>query len=322
MEKIVVVLPVTATQKARLTAAAAGREICFCTEETVSLQLLSGATVVMGQVAPSLVTRVPTLRWMQLAYAGADGYTDPGVLPPGAVLTNATGAYGLALSEHLLACLLMLIKKLHRYYPNQQAHAWRDEGTVTSIYGAKTLVVGCGDIGCAFAERMHGLGSRVWGIRRHPGPAPAYLEGMYGMEMLKTLLPEMDIVAAALPDTRETRKLFDRAFFQGMRPGAYFLNIGRGSAVDTEALADALYGGHLGGAAVDVTDPEPLPEAHRLWEAPNLILTPHVSGQFHLPETLNRIVEIAAENLERYLRGEPLKNVVDFATGYRRYEGR
>ena len=164
----------------------------------------------------------------------------------------------------------------------------------------------------------------VSGVRRRVSPGPEWLSGMYGMAELDRLLPEMDIVACCLPGTADTRGAFSRARFERMKPGAYFLNVGRGYCADTDALADALDSGRLGGAVIDVTAPEPLPADHRLWDAPNLALTPHVSGQYHLYETFLRILDIACDNLRRYAAGQPLRNVVNFATGYRddaaRYE--
>ena len=137
------------------------------------------------------------------------------------------------------------------------------------------------------------------------------------MDKFKDCLQDADIVATCLPGTKETYHLFDREAFLSMKEGAYFINIGRGGAVDTDALANALNSGHLKGAAVDVTEPEPLPKDHPLWKAKNLILTPHVSGGYHLPETLERIVSISAENLKLFMEGKPLNNIVDLATGYR-----
>ena len=138
------------------------------------------------------------------------------------------------------------------------------------------------------------------------------------LEDLDQLLPQADVVAVTLPGTEATRGLINKERLAKMKEGAVLLNVGRGFIVDTEALCDALESGHLSGAGVDVTDPEPLPSDHRLWKIPTAVITPHVSGFYHLRETHERIVEIFAENLEHFRNGEPLRNQVDFSTGYRK----
>lgn len=319
-KKILVTLPLDASQKQKLTASAGDADLLFLPSSEVTDDLLSTADAVIGNLPPKRLTGARNLKWIQLGSAGADGYTEPGVLPEGAVLTNASGAYGLAISEHMVACLLFLMKNLGAYAENQAEHLWRDRGPVSSIWNSRTLVVGLGDIGGEFAKRMHALGSHVIGIRRHEAPKPDYLDALYQPDRFTDCLRDADVVASCLPGTRETRRLFDREAFAAMKEGAYFLNVGRGSSVDSLALADALNSGHLAGASVDVTDPEPLPADHLLWSARNILITPHISGGDHLPETKERIVGIAADNLSRFVNGKELRNVVDLKAGYRRFE--
>lgn len=320
MEKILVVLPVEERHKALLEASAPkGSEFLYC--EDPSKEQIQEASVIIGNVPPEKIAGTTKLKWIQLNSAGTDGYTAPGVLPEGAFLTNATGAYGLALSEHMLGMLLSLMKKLYLYAEDQKAHIWGDRGMVTSIEGSTTLVVGMGDIGGEFAKRMHALGSHVIGIRRNKAAKPDYLDGLYQMDALDEWLAKADIVATSLPGTKATYHVFNAETFAKMKKGAFFLNIGRGTAVDSDALADALNSGHLAGAGVDVTDPEPLPKDHPLWDAKNALITPHISGYYHLQETFERIIRIAAGNMEAYRDGKELKNQVDFTTGYRKFQG-
>ena len=136
------------------------------------------------------------------------------------------------------------------------------------------------------------------------------------MEELERLLPDMDVVALSLPGNTATRHVLSRERIGLLSSNAIVLNVGRGSAVDTDALSDALYAGKIAGAALDVTDPEPLPADHPLWSAPNALITPHISGGYSLPETLEQIADIFAENLRRFQEGQPLRNVVDMETGY------
>jgi len=311
MREILVTIPTQPCHREMLKKIAA--EAHFTYEMNPTEAAVENADIILGNVPPVMLKRARKLRWIQLNTAGTDGY--PEVLPKDCLLTNATGAYGLAVSEHMLAMLLELMKKLHLYGANQQQHLWKDEGTVTSICGSRTLVVGLGDLGGEFAKRMHLLGSTVTGIRRGKGPKPEYLDALYQMDSLDNCLKDADIVASCLPGGADTTHIFNAETFAKMKPGAYFLNVGRGSAVDSRALANALNSGHLAGAGLDVTEPEPLPKDHPLWNAKNLVLTPHISGWYHLPETHERILGITAENLEAFLAGTPLRNQIDLNTG-------
>lgn len=316
--KVVITLPVNERQRQVFAAKGKGAELVYLPGKEVSSAVLADVDAIIGNVDPGLLRTAPKLRWVQLNSAGADKYCHPGVISSRVVLTNATGAYGLALSEHMLAQLLAMMKKLYRYYDNQKQCLWQDEGPVTSIYGATVVVVGLGDIGGQFAQRVKALGAKVIGIKRRLTPPPAYVDKLYTMEDWLEQLPQGDIVAASLPGTAETYHLFDKKAFRLMKQGAYFLNIGRGSSVVTEALCEAVSSKHLAGAAVDVTDPEPLPADHSLWQVPNLYVTPHIAGQFHLAATLDNIVRIAADNLEAFLADKPLRNEVDLHTGYKK----
>ena len=316
--KIVVTLPVNEAHKKAFQDAAPEAEFVYMPGDEVTEELLQTVTVTIGNIPVNKFKGFENIKWVQLSFAGTDGFTTPGVLAPGTALTNATGAYGLNISEHMIAQLLMRIKKMDLYYDAQKEKKWADFGTVRSIYGSTTLVVGLGDIGGEFARKMHALGSHVIGIRRNVGEKPDYLDALYTLDQLDELLPQADYVACSLPGSNATYHLFNADRFALMKEGAVLINVGRGAAVDSFALNDALRSGHLGGACLDVVEPEPLPQDHPLWGAPNLLLTPHVSGFFHLPETLERVVRIAITNLKAFVAGEPLKNHVDFATGYRK----
>ena len=321
MKKVAVTLPVDERQKELIMKSAPEGvyEFDFPDRRGLKAEDLSDYNVIIGNVPPEFLKSCRSLEWLQLDSAGATTYTADGIMPAGVCLTNATGAYGLAISEYMIGALLMLQKKLLLYHDNMKKHSWSDEGLVSSIWGSSTLVVGMGDIGSEFARRMHDLGSHVTGIRKHYAVKPDYVDAMYPMEELPSLLKKADIVAVTLPGTAENERLFDAEMFSLMKETAYFLNVGRGSIVVTDDLMHALNDGVIAGAAVDVTDPEPLPQNSQFWNAENLLVTPHVSGQYHLPETLERIVRIAGENLRLYSEGKPLKNIVDFATGYRKF---
>ncbi len=278
---------------------------------------LEWADVLLGNVSPQVLSGMDLL-WVQTGSAGVEPYLRPGVLKEHTLLTNATGAYGLAIAEHMLGMLLELMKKLQLYRDAQQKASWCSQGAVASLYGSTVLVLGLGDIGGEFGWRCKALGAKVFGVRRANREKPDYADQIFLLEDLDELLPQADVVAVTLPGTEATKGLLGRERIARMKDGAVLLNVGRGSIVDTEALCDALESGKLSGAGLDVTDPEPLPPEHRLWRIPTAVITPHVSGFYHLKETHERIVQIFAENLKRFFAGEPLKNQIDFSTGYRK----
>lgn len=286
--------------------------------QPVTQEDVDWAQVILGNVSAAMLHGSPALEWLQTNSAGVEAYIQPGVLAGDTLLTNATGAYGLAIAEHMLGMLLELFKKLELYRDAQKSGAWQSQGAVKAVYGSTVLVLGMGDIGGEFAARCKALGAKVIGVRRSPRPCPEYADEVHLLEDLDSLLPQADVVAVTLPGTDATRGLMSRERLAKMKEGAVLLNVGRGFIVDTEALCDALERGHLSGAGVDVTDPEPLPPTHRLWNIPTAVVTPHISGFYHLRETHERIVGIFLENLRHFQAGEPLRNLVDFATGYRK----
>ena len=286
--------------------------------QPVTQEDVDWAQVILGNVPAAMLHGSPALEWLQTNSAGVEAYIRPGVLAGDTLLTNATGAYGLAIAEHMLGMLLELFKKLELYRDAQKIGAWQSQGAVKAVYGSTVLVLGMGDIGGEFAARCKALGAKVIGVRRSPRPCPEYADEVHLLEDLDSLLPQADVVAITLPGTDATRGLMSRERLAKMKEGAVLLNVGRGFIVDTEALCDALERGHLSGTGVDVTDPEPLPPTHRLWNIPTAVVTPHISGFYHLRETHERIVGIFLENLRHFQAGEPLRNLVDFTTGYRK----
>ena len=313
--KVLVIVEVSEKHRMWLEAAAPDAEFIY--KSAATREDIAEADVILGNPAPRDIQPTDKLRWIQTQSAGVDGYLD-GCLPKEATLTNATGAYGLAISEYMLAVWMELIKKLHAYRDVQRTNTWKDLGPVTSVWNSTILVLGLGDIGGEFAKRAKALGARVIGVRRKGTDKPDFVDELILTEKLDEYLPLADCVAITLPGTKETKGMFNAERIAKMKDGAVLLNVGRGMIVDSDALFDALESGKLSGAAVDVTDPEPLPAEHPLWQQENAVITPHVSGGFHLPETHDRIIRIMAENLSAFCAGKPLRNVVDFETGYRK----
>jgi len=317
MKQILCYLPTDAAHREKLAAAAPGCTFSWIEDGAFTPEQLAGAEIVLGNIPASLLPGMENLRMVQLNSAGTDGYLVPGVLREDVILCNATGSYGLAIGEYLTAMALMLIKKFHLYRDQQRDGSWADHGKVRTIVGSRTLVVGLGDIGSEFAARMGALGSHVRGIKRTPGGSFPGVEEVGSYEDLDAWLKEADIIGMALPDTPQTRGIMNRERLMSLKPGAILLNVGRGTAIDQEALVEAVQAGIVGGAGLDVTAPEPLPADHPLWQLDNVFITPHVSGGLHLQETHDRMVELFCRNLRNYFAGAPMESLVDRATGYR-----
>lgn len=309
-KKVLVVIPMVQEQRSRLKEALPGAEYYFTSIGEVTEEQVQQAEIILGNVPPEMIQKSQRLLWLHLNSAGYDPYVKEGILGSHTILTTSSGAYGKAVSEHMFVMLLALMKKLHRYRDDQKQHIWGEEGEVVSIGDAVILILGAGDIGKHFAKQAHALGAYVIGVKRSLEECPPCMDELHVNKELKELLPRADAVVSFLPSTNESRGLFNKDLFALMKKGSYFVNGGRGDLVCTEDLCDALESGHLAGAALDVTDPEPLPKDHRLWDVPNAFITPHVSGFYHLPETLRNVVAICTENVRRYHAGEPLRNVV------------
>lgn len=320
MKKLLVAVPVEDRHKEYLESQVqgTGEEYTFVYKELGELtpEDLADANIVLGAVPPKLLAGAHKLEWLQLSSAGADNYVKPGVLGEQVQLTNSAGAYGLTVSEHMLAVTFALIRRLNQYARNQASHVWKQMGTVTSVEGSTVLVLGLGDIGGSYARKMKALGAYVLGIRRTNREKPEYVDEQYTQDHLEEVIGRADIVAMVLPGGAGTEHLMDEALLRRMKKGSFLINDGRGNAVDLEALKRVLDEGHLAGAALDVTDPEPLPSTDSLWDYDNVILTPHIAGQLLLAETRERVIRIAGENLYRYARGQKLAHVVDRRIGY------
>lgn len=254
----------------------------------------------------------PNLRWVQGIGAGIDMYNGAR-LPSGVVVTNAAGISAVPMAEFVIARVLSVWKRFPELAELQQRHEWKP--AYGALFAGSTLgIVGFGAIGVAIAERARAFGARVVASRRRPelgDGGTGLVDEMLGPDQLHALLAQCDSVVVAAPATSETRDLFDAAAFAAMKPGAVFCNVGRGSLVDEDALLDTVRSGHLRAAILDVTRYEPLPPDNPLWDEPSVLLSPHSSATAdRYPE---RLYELFADNLRRYLAGEPLRNVVDHA---------
>ncbi|KAB7788685.1 D-2-hydroxyacid dehydrogenase [Bifidobacterium cebidarum] len=277
---------------------------------SIPKELRAKATAVIGNFPPNEAAQFSRLEWLQTFSAGVDAYLKEGVLPRGTMVTNASGAYGQSVSEHMFAMMWALMKNINQYAANQCEHRWRDQGPVLSPAGGIALVIGAGDIGSHFARLAQGIGMRTFGVRRHADMPAQGIEKMYGFERLDALLPLADVVALAVPRSPQTHHLLDAARLSRLKGTAIVINAGRGDVIDPDALAEALHEGRIHGAGLDVTEPEPLPESSSLWNEPRCLITPHVAGGNHLERTSERIIRIVQTNVSRYARQQELINLV------------
>ncbi len=322
MQNVLVLIPTDAEMRQKLISSAPNFDYRFIDDALFKPVLteddVAWANIILGNPKPDFIKASGKLLWLQTNSAGVEPFIKNGVLAESTALTNASGAYGLAIAEHMLGMHLEIIKKLELYRDNQSARKWESRGSVKSISGANVLVLGMGDIGGEYARRVKVLGATVIGMRRMNREKPDYVDEIITQDELDNFLPRADVIAMSLPGTPQTENIISRERIEKMKDGAVILNVGRGNAIDLEALADALESGKLMGAGLDVTEPEPLPQEHRLWKIPTAVITPHIAGFFYLKHTHDRIVEIMAENLCRFASGSDLINQVDFAAGYRK----
>ncbi len=251
---------------------------------------------------PGLFEELPGLRVVQSLSAGVDWLLP--MVPAGVVVCRAVGVHDIPVAEWVVASILAMQRRFPEFIEYQRRAEWNrspgEDGKIDEIDGHTVLVVGYGSIGSALAARLAAFGARVIGVARNAR------DGVQPVSDLPKLLPLADEVVNLLPLTPETEKFVDAAFLARMKPGALFVNAGRGKTVDTDALLDALRVGRIR-AALDVTDPEPLPDGHPLWNAPNLLITPHIAGS--VARWNARGYRFAAEQIRRYVAGQPLLGI-------------
>jgi phosphoglycerate dehydrogenase-like enzyme len=262
------------------------------------------------------------LRWVHTAAAGVGSLLYPALVESDVVLTNAAGVHAEPIAEWVHGGVLHFLRGFDLAVARQRTATWDRsvfvgaDTPIRELGECQVLIVGAGGIGSAVARRMASAGARCVGVRRRPElGVPAGFERVVGPDAVDGELPGADVVVIAAPLTGETRGVLDARRLALLRPRAIVANVARGSLIDEAALADALAAGRLRGAALDVFEREPLDAASPLWALPNVLITPHVSA-VSPARFWERGVALVVENWERYLRGEPLRNLVDKRAGY------
>jgi phosphoglycerate dehydrogenase-like enzyme len=298
---------------------APGVEIVVVKERAATLAAVADADAYIGACDPAVIVAAKHLFWLQTAGAGVEQcVTLPEMHQRQILLTNAQHVAAPIIAEHVLALLFGLSRGLPVWMSAQAAGHWARAAAAASglevLAGKTMLVVGLGGIGTEVAKRAHALGMRVLATRHSGHEGPAFVSYVGAPGQLLLLAKEADVIVNATPLTADTTGIFNAKFFAGLKPSALFINVGRGKSVVTADLIDALKQKRLAGAGLDVTDPEPLPDGHPLFRAPNVIITPHVAGRANVPRA--RLAAVVKENIRRYVAGDKMLSVVDPDRGY------
>ena len=278
-------------------------------------EVLEASEIVFGWPKTDLLKKAKNLKWLHLPSAGVDRYANKEIYQnQDIILTNSSGVYGKPIAEHVFAMILAHNRNLIDYAYDKKEKKWQRKNDIKDLFNSTVGILGLGDIGSTIAKRAKAWGAEVLALKRTVAELPDYVDQIYLNQDLDKMLKKSDYVILTLPGTPATEEIIGREELQIMKESAFIVNIGRGSLIEQDALIEALEADWIAGAGLDVTDPEPLPEASKLWELENVILTPHTSG--FSPTNDQRRFELFKENLRFYLKNEDLINQVDFELKY------
>ena len=275
------------------------------------------ADIIYG-FAPSIVNTSKKLKWLCVPWAGVDSIMKPNYFAnEECLLTNSAGAYGVSIAEHMIAVSLMMMRRLNEFFAETMNGKWLYPRPQKSLKDCRITVLGTGDIGTNFAKRAKAFEPKIiTGVCRSGKSNESCYDKVLSVNDLDKILPQTDLLEMSLPATNETKGILSRERISLLADGAYIVNVGRGSAIDEDALADSLESGHLAGAALDVFQTEPLPNGNRLWKTKNLLITPHVAGNLTLDYTKDKNVQMFLEDLKNFMEGKKLNYLVDKKLGY------
>ncbi|MCL1848945.1 MAG: D-2-hydroxyacid dehydrogenase [Clostridiales bacterium] len=282
---------------------------------SITDEQLRNADAIFGWPPAERLGIADKLKWLHTPSAGIDTYADASVYAnPNVVVTRSKDVFNIQIAEHVIMLFLALNRGLASSILTMQEGKWDRISGQRELSGSTVLIVGAGAIGSELAKRLRGFECKVVGVKRDPSVVPPHFNEVHGDDELDALLPEADYVALCLPRTADTQGMFDYRRLCLMKPDALIANIGRGDAIVMEDVDRALREGKIGGAGLDVTEPEPLPADHPLWGAPNVIITSHTSGNSIHANA--RRFGVFFDLFKRFAAGEPMHSTVDFDKGY------
>jgi len=316
MMRIVLCYPVEPRHIAQLAAAAPQAELADAGQTRIAEEILH-ADVFVGHAKVPMpwdeVVARGRLRWIQSTAAGLDHCLVPSVVESDILVTSASGVLANQVAEHAMALLSGLIRSMPVFFRAQQAHEFVRRPT-GDLHYSTIGIVGLGGVGRRLAELLAAFKVRILATDWCPVDKPEHVESLWPPERIDDLLSQSDTVVLCAPLNEHTRGMIDRAALAKMRPGSLLVNVARGGLVVIDDLVDSLRANHLAGAALDVVDPEPLPQDSLLWDLPNVVITPHVAGQSR--RRVDDMTDLCCENLRRYIAGEPLHKLVDKQLGF------
>ncbi|MBR6159371.1 MAG: D-2-hydroxyacid dehydrogenase [Lachnospiraceae bacterium] len=292
-----------------------GFSAAFCDEQDVAEKEAEDAEIIFS-LNSKLAQAQKAAKWICTPSAGVDHFL-PYVAGTDVMLSNSSGAYGVTIAEHIVVVTLEMMRRRSEYREFVRNRQWRNDLPITSIQGARVTFLGTGDIGCEAAKRIRAFGPKsMTGVNRRGANPDDMFDTVVTMEKLDEILPETDLLIMSLPSTGRTRGIMNKERLSKLPGSAYIVNVGRGDAIDQQTLEAMLREGTLAGAALDVLEKEPLDPESTLWDCPRLVLTTHVAGNWTLPYTVDRIVEMFIEDFENYCNDRPLIRLVDTEAGY------
>ncbi len=299
----------------KLQAYAPNLEIKTCGSKEDFHHEVADSHIIFGDCSREDFLAARQLRWIQYPAAGVEGVLYPELVGSPVVLTNMQRMFSPTISESVIGLLITLTRRLNDYTLQTRERRWNALGGLTEISGLTMGIVVMGGIGTDTAYRAHyGFHMRILGTDPKPLPKPTFVEELHSPEWLPKMVPQVDVLLSAAPHTPITHHMFNDEIFRLMKPSAYFINVSRGWLVDSPALVSALKERRIAGAALDATEPEPLPPDHPLWTAGNIIITSHTSAVS--AGSNQKSLDLFCENVRRYVNGLPLLNVVDKTRGY------
>jgi phosphoglycerate dehydrogenase-like enzyme len=289
-------------------------KIVLVDRDTV-LSQAADADAILGAISPEILHAAHQLKWVQVYSAGVENYLFPEFQNSSVVLTNCKILMGPEIADHAFALLLSLTRDLYRIIPARTTEEWRrDTFRPVELRGKTAVVVGVGGIGSQIAQRAHAFGMTVIGVDPKDMPLNPYVSRMVTPGQIDSVLPLADVLFISAPHTPQSEGMIGPHQFELLKKGAYFIAVSRGKIYDTNALVKALDSRSLAGAGLDVTNPEPLPKGHPLWKFENVVITPHIAGMSDGVEA--RQMDLIKENIARFVKDQPLLNVVDKQKGY------